>query len=134
MTPFLRIVSNHMRIANEPKGKKCGPRLFPITFEKIRLVNVCALIPAVTVACFIDSSPRMVMGQLFMKLAPTVTIKLGRSVEKIDGRERALALQGLCGLDLGWQRSCCLHSGVSRFSGQTRLAKKLEHYGMSSQL
>ena len=54
-------------------------------FEKTSPVKPWPLNPAVKVACLIDSIPRIVIGQLFMKLAPTVTIKLGASTPKTDG-------------------------------------------------
>jgi len=79
-----------MRIAKDPRGKKCGPKLFPIIFEKINPDKLETPTPATTPTCLIDSKPKKVMGQLFMKLAPTVTIKLGARTESTDGREAAL--------------------------------------------
>ena len=59
-------------------------------FEKIRPVKPDVPMPATVPTCFIDNKPTNVIGQLFMKLAPIVTIKLGASTESTDGREDAL--------------------------------------------
>lgn len=88
--PFLFIVASHISIARDPSGKKCGPRLFPMMFEKIKLVLAAGLNPCVTIACLIDRSPSIVIGQLFMALALTVTMKLRAKTEKTDGRDSAL--------------------------------------------
>ncbi len=81
LTPLRLIVSNQIKIANDPNGKKCGPRLLPMTLLKIKPVRA---VP-VTVTCCMLSMPKMVMGQLFMKLAPTVTTMLGAKTPKKDG-------------------------------------------------
>ena len=79
------MVSSHMRMAKEPNGKKCGPRLFPMMLEKISPVNACPLKPVVAVAWRIAINPRIVIDQLFMKLAPTVTTKLGANTLNKEG-------------------------------------------------
>lgn len=85
LTPLRFIVSSHMRIAKEPNGKKCGPRLLPMMLEKTSPVNACPVKPAVAAACLIAIKPRIVMGQLFMKLASTVTTKVGASTLSTEG-------------------------------------------------
>ena len=97
-----------MRIANDPSGKKCGPKLFPMMFEKISPVNACPPNAVLKAACLIEKSPRIVIGQLFMKLAPTVTIKLGARIERTEGKEPAetkacarKSVKPMCALILG---------------------------------
>jgi hypothetical protein len=75
--PPLRITSNHMSIAREPIGKKCGPILFPMILEKIRFVAAPGVKPIAETACLIETNPSKVIGQLFIKLANTVTIREG---------------------------------------------------------
>ena len=85
LTPFRRMVSNHMRIAKDPSGKKCGPRLLPMTLLNIKPVIACPLSAVVAATWLIENKPRMVMGQLFMKLAPTVTTMLGPNTPRTEG-------------------------------------------------
>jgi len=58
-------------------------------FENIKLVKCRASKPAILAACLIDKSPSIVIGQLFIALAPIVTMRLGTSTEKIDGKDKA---------------------------------------------
>ena len=81
LTPLRRIVSSQITIASEPSGKKCGPRLFPMMLLKISPVKADPVAPM----CWMLSKPRIVMGQLFMKLAPTVTTMLGAKIPSADG-------------------------------------------------
>jgi hypothetical protein len=53
--------------------------------EKTSLVKAEPPNAMLEVACLIDSIPSMVMGQLFMKLAPTVTIMLGATTPRTNG-------------------------------------------------
>ena len=56
-------------------------------FEKTSPVMAGLLNATVAAAVLMESKPRIVMGQLFMKLAPTVTIKLGTIIESTEGKE-----------------------------------------------
>ena len=88
-TPLRFMVSSHIRIANEPSGKKCGPKLLPMMFEKTSVVKAWPLKATVEAMFCIDINPRMVMGQLLMKDAPTVTTTLGAITPSTDGSELA---------------------------------------------
>ena len=77
-------------MAKEPRGKKWGPRLFPIMFENISAVFDWELRLVISVAWFTESSPSMVIGQLFMKLAPMVTTRLGVRIESTEGSSLVL--------------------------------------------
>jgi len=81
VTPFRFIVSSQITIANDPRGKKCGPKLFPIILLKIKPVRADPVAPM----CWMLSNPRIVMGQLFMKLAPMVTTMLGPKIPSAEG-------------------------------------------------
>ena len=81
VTPFRFIVSSQITMASEPSGKKWGPRLLPMMLLKISPVRAEPEAPM----CWMLSSPRMVMGQLFMKLAPTVTTMLGAKIPRAEG-------------------------------------------------
>jgi len=81
LTPLRFIVSSQITIANEPRGKKCGPKLFPMILLNINPVKV----EPEALMCWMLSKPRIVIGQLFMKLAPMVTTMLGAKIPRIEG-------------------------------------------------
>ncbi|MEM3387286.1 MAG: hypothetical protein QXN08_06410 [Nitrososphaerales archaeon] len=62
--------------------------MFPIMFEKTMLVRLCEFRLTLFAACFIDKRPMMVIGRLFMALAPIVTTMLGASTDRNSGNER----------------------------------------------
>lgn len=81
VTPFRFIVSNQITIANDPSGKKWGPKLFPMMLLNIKPVKEDPVAPM----CWMLSNPSIVMGQLFMKLAPMVTTMLGPKIPSAEG-------------------------------------------------
>jgi hypothetical protein len=79
------MVSSHIKIASEPSGKKCGPKLLPMMSEKTNPVNARLLTAIVAAECSMKNKPRIVIGQLFMIFAPIVTIKLGARMLRKEG-------------------------------------------------
>jgi hypothetical protein len=72
--------------------------LLPIMFENINPIVDGVLIEVNSAACFIDNKPKIVIGQLLMKLAPTVTMKLGARIERTPGRVVVLGRTVIRGL------------------------------------
>ena len=63
-----RIDIIELKIAKDPRVKKCGLKLFPIMFEKTKLLVFCTFRPTLFATCLIDKRPRIVIGQLFFRL------------------------------------------------------------------